>query len=579
MKAKLFWLLLVIAAAVGGWYLGSQRAGHNHTGAAPAEKKVLFYQSAMHPHIKSDKPGNCTICGMKLTPVYEGQAPLESGSAAMAKLDPRSLDVMHVETTEVRVQPLRRTLRVAGTIEDDDANHQRLSAYVDGRIDKLMVRFNGAEVVAGQPLAHLYSPTLLTARDEYLLLLGQSASPQRDRMLQATRQRLERLGLTAQQIDRLPRQETAANYIEILAPISGTVIQRNVYEGQYVKEGEVLFEIANFDKMWFVFNAYERDLAWIAPGQKVEVTTPSVPGKIFTAPIDFIEPNLDPETRSARVRVVLENPLIGEAGQQRRLLLYKVYAEALVHVETPEVLAVPRSAVLSPGGVPLVYVDHGEGAYEARPVRLGRAGDNAWEVVQGLEAGEVVVTTGNMLIDAQAQLDHGGEMHSHGHAAEPAEDSPAAPATPLAALTDSERQSATALLQAVDALGQALAADDLNAYNSRLGALAAPVRDAVGAFRSGADGIRRAAALQPAEDLSSARKAFYPFSKAMAAFARDLQSREPGFANVKVFECPMVRDAVPNAPERKGRWVQLSAELRNPFFGAEMLECGTEVKP
>ncbi|MGV3533582.1 MAG: efflux RND transporter periplasmic adaptor subunit, partial [Chthoniobacteraceae bacterium] len=544
MKAKLFWLVLVVAAAFGGWYLGSRSGSHDHGSAASAERKVLFYQSPMHPWIKSETPGNCTICGMKLTPVYEGQTPLDEGSSAMVKLDPRSLDVMHVETTEVRKQPLRRTLRVAGTIEDDDANHQRLSAYVDGRIDKLMVRFTGAEVVAGEPLAHLYSPTLLTARDEYLLLLGQTASPQRDRMLEATRQRLERLGLSREQIERLPKEQRHQNYIEILAPISGTVIQRNVYEGQYVKEGEVLFEIANFDKMWFVFNAYERDLAWIAPGQMVEISTPSVPGQVFKAPIDFIEPNLDPETRSARVRVVLDNPLVGEEGRKRRLLLYKVYADGLVHIETPEVLAVPRSTVLSPGGVPLVYIAHGEGAYEARPVRLGRAGDNAWEVVEGLEAGEQVVTTGNMLIDAQAQLDHGGEMHSHGPGAAPQPSEHADHGKELTSstpLTDAERKSATALLQVVDKLGQALAADDLNRYNAALPSLEAPVRDAVAAFRSGSEGIRRAAALQAAEDLSSARKAFYPFSKAMAAFARDLKSRDPSFAHVKVFECPMIR--------------------------------------
>lgn len=578
MKTKLFWLALVLAAGAAGWFAGVRQGPAEPRTAATGERRVLFYQSPMHPWIKSDKPGNCTICGMKLTPVYEGETPLAEGEGAMVKLDPRSLDVLHVETTQVRKQPLRRTLRVAGTIEDNDADHQRLSAYVDGRIDKLMVRFNGAEVIAGQPLAHLYSPTLLTARDEYLLLLGQSASPQRDRMLQATRQRLERLGLSGKQIERLSKQEAAANYVEILAPISGTVIQRNVYEGQYVKEGEVLFEMANFDKMWFVFNAYERDLAWIAPGQMVEITTPSVPGQIFRAPIDFIEPNLDPVTRSARVRVVLENPMVGEGGQQRRLLLYKVYADALVHVETPEVLAVPRSTVLSPGGVPLVYVAHGEGAYEARPVRLGRAGDNAWEVVDGLEAGETVVATGNLLVDAQAQLDHGGEMHSHGPetASSGAHLAEAMPAEPL---TEAERKAGAALFTVVDALGQALAADDLNAYNAALPKLDAPLLDVAAHFRSAGDGVRRAAALKTAEDLSGARKAFYPFSKAMVDFAQTLQRREPGFADVKVFECPMVRDAVPNAPERKGRWVQVGGTLRNPFFGAEMLECGTEVKP
>ncbi len=579
MKTKLFWLALVLAAAGLGWFAGTRQKSSIQTAAASGERRVLFYQSSMHPWIKSDKPGNCTICGMKLSPVLEGETPLEEGDGAVVKLDSRSLDVLNVETTTVRLQPLRRSLRVAGTIDDNDSVHQRLSAYVDGRIDKLMVRFNGAEVTEGQPLAHLYSPTLLTARDEYLLLAGQPASPQRDRLLQVSRQRLARLGLTAAQIDGFAKQEGAANYVEILAPISGTVVERKVYEGQYVKEGEVLFEIANFDTMWFVFDAYERDLAWIAPGQMVEITTPSVPGGIFRGPIDFINPNLDPMTRSARVRVVLENPLVGEEGQQRRRLLHKVYAEAMVQIKTPEVLTVPRSTVLSPGGVPLVYVVQGEGSYEARPVRLGRAGDNAWEVAAGLEVGEVVVTAGNLLIDAQAQLDHGGEMHSAGEAVAPSGSELTQVGSSATPLTDAERTAGSGLLKAASQLGEALAADNLDAYNAALPMLPAPLLEVSTHFRSAGDGVRNAAALSPARDLAGARKAFYPFSKAVVQFAQALQVREPGFAEVKVFECPMVRDAVPNAPERKGRWLQVSGTLRNPFFGAEMLECGVEVKP
>src|SRR6185295_9734167 len=153
-------------------------------------------------------------------------------------------------------------------IDDDDSRHRRLSAYVEARIDKLFVNFVGAEVTAGQPLAALYSRELLVARGEFTLALKQPPSPQRDATIAAGRQKLRRMGLTPEQIEALPSQ--TGDTFEIVAPISGTVVERKVYEGQYVKEGDVLFEIGDFSKMWFVFDAYERDLAWIRAGQSVE---------------------------------------------------------------------------------------------------------------------------------------------------------------------------------------------------------------------------------------------------------------------------------------------------------------------
>ena len=261
-------LLIVISAALaafGGWRLGSRRAAE--TNARPAsERKVLFYQSPMHPWIKSDKPGNCTICGMKLVPVYEGDAAVGASGGVVVKLSALSASVTHVETAPVVRQPLRRVIRVAGQINDDDSTHRRLSAYVDARVDKLFVNYVGAEVVAGQPLASLYSRDLLVARSEYKEALKRPASPERESLLAASRQRLRRMGLTAEQIEKLPSQ--TGDTFDIVAPISGTVVERKVYEGQYIKEGDVLFEIGDFSKMWFVFDAYERDLAWITWGRR-----------------------------------------------------------------------------------------------------------------------------------------------------------------------------------------------------------------------------------------------------------------------------------------------------------------------
>ncbi|MFM8469268.1 MAG: efflux RND transporter periplasmic adaptor subunit, partial [Limisphaerales bacterium] len=401
-------------AACGVWF----DADHficalQHGGTAAADysgRKVHYYHSAMHPWVKSDKPGKCTVCGMDLVPVYEGQAGF-AVSAGLVTLGTNAIQAAHVQTVEVRRQPLRRTLRVAGIIDDNDTRHRRLSAYVEGRIEKLHVNFVGAEVKEGEPLATFYSPMLLNTEREYVLLFRQSQAAhsyalttEHKRLLTAAEQRLTRYGLTPAQIAKLPFKSETNHLSEILAPMSGTVVTREIYEGQFVKEGDKLFELADFFTMWFQFDLYERDLAWVRVGQPVEITVPSVPGKKFTATVSFIEPNLNDMTRTARVRVELQNPLITVEGRARRELLHKTYAEAVVGLDTPEVLALPRSAVLHTGDRSVVYVDKGGGAYEQRRVKLGRAGDEYWEILDGVKNGERIVTTGNLLIDGQAQL-------------------------------------------------------------------------------------------------------------------------------------------------------------------------------
>jgi len=562
---SIFLILITVAAlaAAGGWRLGSRHTAESNSHPSGG-RKVLFYQSPMHPWIKSDQPGNCTICGMKLVPVYEGDAAAAAAGGVIVKLSALSASVTHVETAAVIRQPLRRVIRVAGQIDDDDSAHRRLSAYVDGRIDKLFVNYVGAEVTAGQPLASLFSRDLLVARSEYAETLKRPASTERESLVAASRQRLRRMGLTLEQIEKLAGQ--TGDTFDIVAPISGTVVERKVYEGQYVKEGDVLFEIGNFAKMWFVFDAYERDLAWIRVGQPVEITTPSLPGKVFTAPVAFIDPNLVMETRAAKVRVVLDNPLSADPGKHRHELLHKLYADGRIHVETEPVLTVPRSAVLSPGGEPLAYVAKGEREYEPRRLILGRAGDEVWEVLGGLEEGERVVTTGNLLVDSQAQLERPSQ------ASEP---SPAVES----AITDQQRAAAGKLFAAEAAIAEALAADDLAAHNRQIAALHEAGMEASAELGELGKGLASVVHVGAAADLAAARKQFYPLSMAVSDLAVRLRRQTDQANKIKVFECPMARSAVPSAETTQGRWVQMGGPLRNPFFGAEMLDCGKEIRP
>jgi Cu(I)/Ag(I) efflux system membrane fusion protein len=580
--------LVAIIAAGAGWF-AAKHFGAEKKPAQSGGRKILYYQSAMHPWIKSDKPGRCTICGMQLSPVYEGESGFQSAEG-LVTLGSNSVQVINVQTEVVTNRTLARTLRVAGTIDDDDTKHRRLSAYADGRVEKLFVNYIGAEVMAGQPLAIFYSPALLAAESEYLTVVKQKIPAdvsetllqERARLIDAAAQRLKRLGYSEAQLAALTNKSQADARTEILAPATGTVITRNVYEGQYVKEGDVLFEIADFSTMWFQFDAYERDLGWLRVGQQVEITTPALPGKTFAARVSFIDPNLNEMTRSAKVRVELPNPIVEEEGRKRRLLYHKMYADGAVTFETSAVTAVPRTAVLSTGE-PLVYVEVHNGVYEQRKVKLGRRGDDYIEVIEGVKPGERVVTTGNLLIDAQAQLDvtsrsMGGVAGTNMTSTK---DELAGPAS-LGALTPAQQETAREFLKLASDLNAALASDDVNRFNEiapRAHALVPKLMESLGAVKPLRPALQKLEAnghLEKAKDLSAARRAFLRFSMAAVELAKQLRTSE-SFKAIKIFNCPMADRAIPGAA-KNGQWIQLDAPLRNPFFGSEMIDCGAEVK-
>jgi Cu(I)/Ag(I) efflux system membrane fusion protein len=559
------WLLLSAVIATAG--LALTGCGKSKSADTKSERKVLYYQSAMHPWIKSDKPGRCTVCGMELTPIYEGESGIDAGGD-MISLSETSIRVLNVQTAEVKTQELVKTLTVAGTIDDDDSKHRVLSAYIPGRIEKLHVNYVGAEVKAGEPLADFYSPMLLQTEREYRAI----ASSTNAELRAAIVSRLRQVGLTAEQIEALPAKPADAITSQILAPISGTVTEKSIYAGQYVQEGEKLFEIADFTTMWFQFRAYEQDLPWIRVGQKVDVSTPSLPGKVVAGVIKFIDPNLDEATRSAKVRVELENPMVNG----RRLFSHRLYADGVVYLDAAETLTVPRSAVIQTGPEAVAFVDQGGGGYARRVLQLGRRGDGLIEVVSGLAVGDKVVVQGNLLIDGQAEMNRAFATHA------PTTETNKADTLPP--LTEGQRSSTKDFLTLVDSLTASLAADDLKAFETQSAKLHDTTAKLLAAFDTSSPWqalmkpVEQTGHLHGAANLTEARKQFHPLSEATVALAQAARRADSTFANVKVFRCPMTKNAFPGAPNRAD-WIQLKAEVRNPYYGAEMLDCGSEVKP
>jgi Cu(I)/Ag(I) efflux system membrane fusion protein len=410
-------------------------------------------------------------------------------------------------------------------------------------------------------------------------------------LLAAAGLRLRQMGMGEAQVKALPAGFAAEQrLLPWLSPMSGTVVKRMVYAGQWVKEGDPLFEIADFGTMWFKGDVYERDLPWLRVGQEVAWSTPSLPGRLFTNRITFIDPNLDMMTRSTRIRVEVPNPDLGEG--RGRVFRHRVYAEAHVRVESEPVLVVPRSAVLNPGGVARVWVELGAGSYQERTIRVGRVGDAVWEVVDGLDSGERVVLNAGVLggssefsvssfkgeagelPGASSQLPDGKPDAAQGRlirllagvAGELAKDD-------LAGFNRARVEWGKAVVEvrekgtnaAPDVGGDGTKAPpDVGGYNER-------TPPHVGGYREG-----MLVELPEARDLAAARKAFHGLVEAWTPVVMGARKQE-GFGELQVYRCPMTAKAFPGAPA-KAVWWQFGGPLRNPWFGAEMLDCGTEVR-
>jgi Cu(I)/Ag(I) efflux system membrane fusion protein len=506
------------------------------TAASQGEKKILYYQSPMHPWVKSDKPGQCTVCGMDLAPVYESSVGNSSG-AGIVILPLGSCAASGIKMASVTKRQLTRTLKVYGRIGEDENRRSTISSPVAGRIEALgMMSCEGDRITQRQPLFTIYSPVLLEAANEYNLALVKCGEP-----LEQAKNKLLHYGLVPEIIAGIPSRQKDDARFPIVASSSGTITKTYTARGRYVTEGEKLFDIVDLTRMWFTFFISEQDLPLVSQKQIVTIQTESLPGESFKARISFINPLLDEMTRMVKVRVLLENPDLR--------LKNNIYATGLVELDAPEVLAVPRSAVLDSGKGAKVFVEKKPGVFELRKVQLGLCGDEDWEVIGGLSEKEKVVTAGNMLLDSQAQLTAMASTNPGVGISEPI----------------GNREQCIKYLEAVGVLVSALASDDLSASNAALAAMPA-VPDEL---------TINTPAPMPAADLETLRKAFLSWSESIADWAL---ARKKNFPGLNVFSCSMTQDLWSGAPAQ-AKWIQWSETPQNPYWGKKMSACGAEVDP
>jgi Cu(I)/Ag(I) efflux system membrane fusion protein len=386
------WLL--VFALVGATGYASWRAWpRSHAGEHGAH-----YHCPMHPQVTSDHPGTCPICGMNLI-VTVAAAPSTSAPSGLAQV---SIDVDHqhligLQTQKVERGPVAGTWRTVGRLEVDPTQVRQTNVKFDGFVDKIFVDFVGEPVTTGQPLFALYSPTLFAAESDYLVTakavsgIGEEGSALKN----ASKLKLQLLDVPTWEIDRLDRTGVAARTFTIVSPIAGIVTAKTIVQGARVNVGDAPYTITDLSTVWMMADAYESDLARLAKGMPAALHLSAYPNEVFFGAVDFIDPMLDPASRTLKAHVHFMNP--------KGLLKPGLFGEVEFTEPARDGLRVPFDAIVDSGRRKIAYVASHD-SFAPIEVQTGARNGDWIEVVAGLAEGQSVVTRATFLVDSESRL-------------------------------------------------------------------------------------------------------------------------------------------------------------------------------
>jgi Cu(I)/Ag(I) efflux system membrane fusion protein len=395
MNNRTLWIIFLLAAAVIGFFAGRIFAPGDNDGIAAAgggdvEREILYWVAPMDANYRRDAPGKSPM-GMDLVPVYADEVDSQLGTV---KIDPTVVNNLGVRTAKARRGELSRHVDTVGYVQFDEDTLHHVHTRVDGWIERLATKATGDPVQKGQLLFELYSPTLVNAKQEFLAALRSNNTV----LLQASRERLTALGVTESQIARLEKDRTAGQRVRVYAEADGVVAHLAVREGIFVTPANEVMSIAELDKVWVLAEVFEREAAWVKPGQMAMVELDYLPGKMWHGTVDYVYPELDPKTRTLTVRIRFDN--------EDEMLRPNMFARVVIHGEdTGPVVHVPREAVIRGGTIDRVVVALGDGRYRSRPVTLGIESHDRVAIRSGLEAGEEIVVSGQFLIDSESNIE------------------------------------------------------------------------------------------------------------------------------------------------------------------------------
>ena len=567
-------LALAIGLGVGYFIFGNNQKvnaptdAHNHEAeAVKTSADAEIWTCSMHPQIKQNEPGDCPLCGMDLIPLEANS----SNNPLVLEMTDAAVKMANIQTTIVGEtnSTTGKTIRLSGKIQPDERLASSQVTHISGRIEKLYVSFTGEQVNKGQKIATLYSPELITAQRELLEALKlKDLNPN---LLEAARNKLRYWKIGNATIEQIEQKGKIQENFTVYADETGIVTNRRVSVGDYIKQGEPLFDLMNLRKVWVLFDAYEEDLSNVSIGDRIEFTTPSLPNKTFKTKVTFIDPIINANTRVASIRT--------EVSNSKRLLKPEmlVYGTLQKKSSSSNQLNVPKSAVMWTGKRSVVYTkvpDTNIPSFEFKEIEIGEALGSNYQVISGLEAGEEVVTYGSFTIDAAAQLNNQKSMmnrnvslkgtdHSN-HLPDYTESTPPAFKEQLFALattyltlkdalvaTDGEaaKEEANQVLSSLSKVDMSLVNDDAHNYWMKQ-------HEAIKAHSE---------KIATSDDIEEQRKQFDFLSQALIKTTKVFGIGE---AILYVQHCPMAND------NDGADWLSNVEEIRNPYFGDKMLTCG-----
>lgn len=377
------------------------------TAAASAPQPATSkYTCPMHPNVVQDGPGTCPICKMDLVPAETGKAEPAAAGHSVVVLDAARRQLIGLATAPAIRGAIGGEVRATGRVTADETRIHHVHTKYEAWVEELFADFTGKWVRAGEPLARIYSPELLAAQEEFLLALraqerlaGKESGPTEgsaSALVESARRRLILLDVTSAEIDAIARRGTTQRTVTLHSPFSGYVIAKVALHGMKATPMDSLFDIADLSTVWVIADVYESELARVSIGQRARMSLAYRPGREWHGRVTWIEPIVDPATRTVKVRLEFANPK-GE-------LKPEMFASVVLSAPEREALTIPEDAVVDGGLTRVVFVDKGDGRIEPREVTIGQRGNGRAEVLSGLAEGEQVATRANFLLDSESRL-------------------------------------------------------------------------------------------------------------------------------------------------------------------------------
>ena len=549
--------LILILGLFLGWLIfkDEQSPHHHHT---EEESKETTWTCSMHPQIRQDEPGNCPICGMSLIQLAKRDKTAAFESPFIYTMSDEAVALANIQTTRVKKINPEHQISLTGRIALNEQKLSVITANYSGRVEELFVDFTGQAVSRGDKLAVIYSPELVTAQQE--LLEATRTKSRNPALYEAAKEKLRLWKISDEQIHHIEKNGIILTEFDVYARISGIVTSRRVSRGDYVSRGNVLFEIADLSNVWVLLDAYESDLPFLKKGGSVNFTLASIPGKQFSSTITFIDPIINPQTRTIRVRAEAQNPGL--------MLKPDMFVNAIIKSGLPgheDALMIPASSVLWTGKRSVVYVklpDSKTPAFEMREITLGSRIGDAYIIESGLNLNEDVVTHGVFAVDAAAQLSGNFSMMSR-------------PVSKQIDVPEEFKHQLTLITNEYFKLKNDLVESDFSSAKRRLpnlrqtfselkeGVLEENAHQAWMALHEIFDESLNQ--LKGSNNIDELREHFSSLSdaliEAVEKFGTQLEA-------VYLAYCPMAFD------DQGAYWLSEFEDIKNPYFGDMMLRCG-----